>query len=154
MKALYDVSVITINYNSSQHTLNCVQTVLESVSTQLKIQVIVVDNNSSEEDFLNLLQLNEIPHVNICRSRYNLGFAAGNMFGVQFANSDYYFFLNNDCELLNDAISVLYDFCQKNKNVGLCSPQLISPQGVPQHCSDYFPDLSSKFFGTESPLVL
>ncbi len=46
------------------------------------------------------------------------------MYGMQFAKARYYYFLNNDCLLLNDCLGVLYAFCENNPRVGLCSGQM------------------------------
>ena len=69
------------------------------------------------------------------------------MLGVQFVNAKYYFFLNNDCELQNDCLSILHTFCESNNDVALCSPQLYLKNGQHQPCIDYFPILSTKILG-------
>ena len=147
----YDVAVILINYNSSNHTINCIRSIIEKTDSNLKYKIIVIDNASTNDDFNNLLasfkssKNNE--NIHIFRSRINLGFSGGNMLGIQFANAKYYFFLNNDCELQNDCITILHKFCELNNEVALCSPQLYDTKGLHQPCIDYFPFLSTKLFG-------
>ncbi len=142
-----DVSVIIINYNSSFYTLQCVQSILKYTSDNLNYEIVVVDNNSEEQDFDSLSPLFENPKIKIIRSKFNLGFSGGHMFGIQFTEASYYFFLNNDCLLLNDCLSTLRSFCDKNQNVTLCSPQLFS-ETMEKVCSfDYFPTLATKFLG-------
>lgn len=144
----YDVAVVTINYNSSKYTIRCVESILNRTSYATKVQIIVVDNNSSTQEYQNILKLESYPNIRVVKSRINLGFAAGNMYGLQYVDADYYFFLNNDCILLNDAITHLLNFCRESSFVGLCSPQLYDSNGRAVSCIDYFPDLTSKFFGT------
>lgn len=147
----YDIAVVMINYNSSEHTLMCISSVIDKTSSDIDYQIIVIDNASAEDDYQKLLKgLSSIRdnHDIFCfRSVINTGFSSGNMLGIQFARSNYYFFLNNDCVLQNDCLKILYDFCEKNPNVALCSPQLYKPDGTYEPCIDYFPYLSTKIFG-------
>ncbi len=146
-----DVAVIMINYNSSDYSISCINSILNNTSSNLKYQVVVIDNASDDEDYKNLLnQLESIKRNNdifLFRSRINLGFSGGNMLGVQFANAEYYFFLNNDCELQNDCLSILHTFCENNSEAALCSPQLYLDSGNHQPCIGYFPVISTKIFG-------
>jgi len=147
-EVIYDVSIILINYNSSGYTQECVQSILDKTESNLRFNITVVDNGSATKDYLKIKNLSEIDNVNVVRSKFNLGFAAGNMFGLQFTRARYYFFLNNDCLFLNDCVTELYAFCEKNKNVGMCSPQLYSTDKTPVPSFDYFPIISSKILGT------
>lgn len=109
----YDVSVILINYNSSEFTISCVQSIIEKTDKSLNYNIVVVDNSSEIEDYKNLHQLKDIENIQIIRSDLNLGFSCGNMYGVSFTKAKYYFFLNNDCKLLNDCLNILFDFQKK-----------------------------------------
>ncbi len=121
---LYSIAVILINYNSSDFTLPAVQSIRQRTAPPLDYLVVVVDNNSQPDEYAKLAPLRAYDNVKLVRSRVNLGFAGGNMFGVQFAKARYYYFLNNDCLLLNDCLGVLYAFCENNPRVGLCSGQM------------------------------
>ncbi len=145
---MYDISVIIINYNSSQYTLECVATILDKTSENTSFNIIVIDNCSSIADYLKIKHLNQIDNITVVRSKLNLGFAGGHMFGLQFTQAKYYFLLNNDCQFMNDCLTELYVFCETHKNVGLCSPQMYSLEGLPIPSFDYFPIISSKILGT------
>ena len=147
----FQVAVIMINYNSSQHTICCLHSILSKTHKSLRYQIIIIDNASGKDDFNTLEEtikkLNP-ENLTLFRSRINLGFSGGNMLGIQFANADYYFFLNNDCEIQNDCLEILYSFCESNPQAGLCSPQLYKSDGSFEPCIDYFPALSTKILGT------
>ncbi len=147
-RSVYDVSVITVNYNSSDYTIDCVRQILARTASGLNYNIVVVDNNSSVSEFEKLSVLEQHDNLTLVRSNINLGFAGGNMFGLQFTQARYYFFLNNDCAILNDCLNILYEFCEKNNYVGMCSPQLYRADGQPEPCFDYFPTLLSRFIGT------
>ena len=148
---LYDVAVVLINYNSSHYTIECLSSLLSMTSKNLSYGIVIVDNASRIDDYNNLVENlskfeNHVP-LFLFRSKINTGFAAGNMQGIQFINAKYFFFLNNDCSLQNDCLSILYEFCEKNTNVALCSPQLYNEDGKHHPCFDYFPYLQTKIFG-------
>lgn len=144
----YDVSIIMINYNSSDYTIKCVNTILGKTSEALNYHIVIIDNSSVEADFRNLDVIRNIGKVKIVRSKINLGFAAGNMYALNFTNARYFFFLNNDCKLINDCCSILFDFCEKNKDAGICSPQLFSETSEAIASFNYYPTLPIKLLGT------
>ena len=51
---MFDIAIILINYNSSQHTINCVQSILEKTSKSVSYQIIITDNCSEIADYLYL----------------------------------------------------------------------------------------------------
>ena len=98
MKSNVTVSFITINYNSSHHTIALLQSIVDR--TTLDYEIIVVDNASQPEDHSALkTYCDSLPMVKLIKSRINTGFASGNMLGVHHACGEYYFFINNDCNL-------------------------------------------------------
>jgi hypothetical protein len=148
---VYDVAVILINYNSSEHTIACLSSILQHTRQDRSYGIVIIDNASADKDFRQLAQhigeLDQEVPLKLFRSRLNTGFAGGNMMGVQFISANYYFFLNNDCRLQNDCIDILHSFCEAHEDTALCSPQLFHEDGHHQPCFDYFPYLKTKLFG-------
>ena len=142
-----DVSFITINYNSSDLTIKLVKSII-SKTFDLSFEIIVVDNSSQKEDFQKLCNnLSSIQQVKIVKNRLNSGFASGNMLGVNFASGKYYFFINNDCILLNNSAKIFIDFLEKNLNVALATGKVLD--GNDNFSSSYkqFPHLIKQLFG-------
>lgn len=88
--------IITINYNSSENTIN----LLESLGNQIDkdFGVIVVDNNSDNVEKLMTYQTSETNIIYIKNDR-NLGFSGGNNIGIRKAlqnEADWVLLLNND----------------------------------------------------------
>lgn len=142
------VSIILLNYNSHQFTLDCVESITDR-TRDVDYEIIIVDNNSSLTDFYALKPLENHPKVRLVRSRINLGFSGGNMLGVQFANpgADYYYFLNNDCLLRTDVCSQLAAFMEKTPEAGLCGAQMFAGDGSWQQTIGYLPTVGSKLLG-------
>ena len=126
-----DCSVILINYNTSELTHAAVASILQH-TVKYSFEIIVVDNGSKKDDFLNLRsKLNELRSHNIklVRSRINTGFGTGNMLGVQEASGDYYAFVNSDILLEKDCIGIMIDFLKENKNTGLVGGLAVDENG-------------------------
>lgn len=123
---MYEIAVILINYNSSEHTINCIKSVIAHTPENLNYQIIITDNCSAKKDFDNLKKecaALEIQHLTVVRSRINTGFGAGNMMGVQYANAHYYAFLNNDTLFKNDCLTILKNAVKNNSDIGIAGAQ-------------------------------
>lgn len=120
------VSVIIINYNNNNFTLEC----LESLKNQSykNFEIILVDNASKLEIFMKLKeelnQLQKILNITLIRSEKNLYFGAGNNKGIRMANGEYICLLNNDTEVQPDFIEMMVDFLEKNPKAGMISPKI------------------------------
>jgi GT2 family glycosyltransferase len=146
-----DVAVIIINYNSSRFTLDCVESIISQTSPNCRYEIIIVDNASRHEELIELKTLESHPHLKVIYSDVNLGFGAGNMLGAEGAGARYLFFLNNDCVLLNDCLTILKNFCDNDSSVGLCGAQLYSEKRERIRSFGYLPTPALKFLG---PAVL
>jgi GT2 family glycosyltransferase len=147
---IYDVSVIMLNYNSASYSIACIKSILEKVHKNLNYNIVVVDNNSQDNDFDALQAFcasqKDAP-LKIIRSILNVGFSAANMIGVQNTNARYLFFLNNDTTLLNDCLSILFDFSEKHEDMAVCTPQTFNENGELEPSFGYIPTLGVKFLG-------
>ncbi len=147
-----DISIIIINYNSSEYTLRCVEKVLARTSEDLDYEVLVVDNASKNGDFENLeLSLTNLASdkVTLLRSRINTGFGGGNMHGVQNARGKYYLFLNNDTILINDAVTICLDFLGNNPEVAVCGAQIYNENDKKEVSFDHFTSFWREVFGKQ-----
>ena len=115
-----DISVITVNYNGFDLTCALLESLGSNVSTPLEI--IVVDNGSERDEAALIRE--RYPHVTAIRSEENLGFAGGNNLGVRYASGDYFFFLNNDTEILDDNISSLTKAFSGEGRIGIVCPKI------------------------------
>ncbi|AWA30160.1 hypothetical protein HYN48_08735 [Flavobacterium magnum] len=147
---MMDVSVVIINYNTSLLTYNCVVSIIETTPAAIRYEIIVVDNASKKDDFLDLEQkLNALHNdrIRLIRSRINTGFASGNMFGVQFAQGDYLAFINNDVELLADSFTPLLQYFDTHPDTGVIGIQPIFSDKRKQVAFGHFDTFSTRFFG-------
>ncbi|MEA3504676.1 MAG: glycosyltransferase family 2 protein [Bacteroidota bacterium] len=114
------VSIITINYNHSDVTAECLNS-LQKISYP-NIEIIVIDNASPEEDSSWLKK--KYPYINYIKSDKNLGFAGGNNIGIKVAKGKYILLLNNDTEVEPDFLEPLVDKLKNNSSIGAVSPKI------------------------------
>lgn len=147
---MFDIAVILINYNSSEHTINCIRSIIEKTSTNLNYQIIITDNCSEKEDYLKLKSFcNELnfPNLELHRSTINTGFGGGNMHGIQFANANYLAFLNNDTLFKNDCLSILKNALENNTNIGIAGAQSYRENGDFMISLDHFASPAREILG-------
>ena len=114
------VSIITINYNESEVTLDLLDSVRKL--SYANYEVIVVDNASPNDNPDKIKE--NFPEVNLIKSPENLGFAGGNNLGVKQAKGEYLLFINNDTIVPPNFIQPLVETLQKNNRIGMVSPKI------------------------------
>ncbi|NBW37353.1 MAG: glycosyltransferase family 2 protein [Cytophagia bacterium] len=119
------VSVITVNYNNTQVTLELLESLYAHEVNA--VEVIVVDNASRENPERYIKE--KFPLVKFIRSERNLGFAGGNNLGIAQATGDHLFFVNNDTAFTTPIISQLVKVLEEDKTIGAVCPILVYPSG-------------------------
>lgn len=102
------VSVIILNWNGKDDTLECLASFKKIDYSNFEI--IVVDNGSTDgsEDAIK----RQYPDMIILQSGKNLGYAGGNNVGISWAlrnGTDYLLILNNDTVVASDLLNVFVD---------------------------------------------
>lgn len=115
------VTIITINFNQLQHTLDLLKS-LRKV-TYPNFETIVVDNCSKVNPLTDIK--NQYPEVKVIVSNENLGFAGGNNLGIREAKGEYILFLNNDTEVDPDFLQPMVELFEKNPSAGAASSKII-----------------------------
>lgn len=114
------VSIISVNYNQLELTLEMLESV-ESNSFK-NLEVIVVDNGSVIDPSEAILK--NFPKTKVVRSEKNLGFAGGNNLGIEQSSGDFLFFLNNDAVLTDGVIERLLLNFKTTPRLGIISPKI------------------------------
>lgn len=115
------VSIVTINYNQLQHTLDLLAS-LQKVSYS-NVEIIVVDNYSTQDPTAAIKK--QYPKVMVIRSEANLGFAGGNNLGIKAATGEYLLFLNNDTEVDSGFLEPLVTMFENNPKAGAASSKIL-----------------------------
>jgi GT2 family glycosyltransferase len=113
------VSIITVNYNSTEVTVELLRSIRRLSYPSL--EVIVVDNASRDDPGERLREAD--PEVKVIVSAVNLGFSGGNNLGIRAARGQYLFLVNNDTELTERLIEGLLDVFRRHPDAGMACPK-------------------------------
>lgn len=117
------VSVIMINFNSYEYTLDCIWSFKSSLYKNFEI--IVIDNASLEDSSKEFQKLTFPYPVKWIRTEKNLGFAGANNVGIENATGEFLFFINNDTEITPSLLTQLIEIMQTDPSIGLLSPKIL-----------------------------
>ena len=120
------LSVIILNYNVRYFLELCMLSV-ESALQNIDAEIIVVDNNSSDES-CEMIKF-RFPNVKLIKNNQNVGFPKGNNSGVAVAKGEYVCILNPDTVVAEDTFEKVLAFAKKQDNLGIIGVKLIDGRG-------------------------
>lgn len=126
-----DVSVIIVNYNTLELTKNTINSVIEKTE-DINYEIILVDNASTDGS-IEYFEEKYNDKIIFLKNEENLGFGRANNKGIEIAKGKYVFLLNSDTLLINNAIKILFEYMEKNINVGVCGGNLYDIELNPVH---------------------
>ncbi|MBV6750885.1 glycosyltransferase [Pseudomonas chlororaphis] len=116
------VSVVVLTYNNLELTKACLDSLVNQ-SSYTNLEIIVVDNNSSDDTPAFLTDWASAgPDRTIILNQDNKGFAAGNNQGLAAANGDYLVILNNDTIVTAGWVKGLMRHLLDNDDIGIIGP--------------------------------
>ena len=114
------VSVVILNRDGRSHLEACLSSLLSQ--TWGNTQIILVDNGSTD-DSVSFVRQN-YPTVRILELGENSGFSAGNNRGMEVADGDHVFFLNNDTEVSPFCIEEMMLVAGRHPDAAAIAPKL------------------------------
>ena len=120
------LSIIIVNYNVCFFLEQCLLS-LQVASENIATEIIVVDNNSSDES--RKMVKEKFPKVNLIENYTNVGFSKANNQGVSVATGEYVLILNPDTLIAEDTLLNVVAFADNKKNVGAVGVKLIDGTG-------------------------
>lgn len=130
------ISVVIVNYNAGSLLAACVDAALPQVD-----EVVVIDNASSDDSLARLTaRFPDEARLRLIRNERNRGFAAACNQGAAAAAGDEVMFLNPDCVLAADCVSILRETLRgqgtggsnTNSDIGMVGGLLLNPDGSEQ----------------------
>ncbi len=117
------VSIILLSYNNWKLTVECVES-LKKMTCQ-DFEIIIVDNLSADDSLQQLRHRYNSDHqVVFLANSSNEGFTGGNNRGIDIAQGEYIYLLNNDTEVEEDMLSELLDATQHYKDTNVFCPKI------------------------------
>ncbi len=114
------VSIVTVNYDHPEVTCDMIDSL--NKITYPNIEIIVVDNNSPNDDPRIIKK--KFPNIVFVENPINYGFAAGNNFGIMRARGKYVLLLNNDTIVDRQFMEPLVNTLENNPDIGAVSPKI------------------------------
>ena len=149
-----ELSVVILSFN----TKTLLKQTIESVKSNLKFEIIVADNGSTDGSVEMVRE--KFPQVLVVENKKNIGFAAGNNRGLKKARGKYLMLLNSDTKVEKGSLDVLFNYLEFHPKVGGITPKLIlsdgsldaaSHRGLPTlwNSFTYFSGLERMFVGNK-----
>lgn len=140
----HDIGIVIVNYNVRHFLVQCLQSIRQSKTNNLNIEVWVVDN-ASVDGSVSLIQ-QEFPDINLIANKDNKGFSMANNQAMRLLDAKYVLLLNPDTVLEEDTLQLSYDFMQLHQDCGALGVRMIDGTGkfLPES-KRKVPDLWSSF---------
>lgn len=140
------VSIVVLNYGRPSWSLGAIHSLCERGGNYPNLEVIVVDNGSSEEQLdeleAGLKNLSHRMEIQLIKNNENFGFAKGNNVGIARCTGEYVVLLNNDTYVSPGAIFSLVGHLKRNPEVGAVGP-LTNNIGNEAKLFVNYPDISA-----------
>lgn len=123
------VLISILNWNASNATLRCIDSLASQYTGELTVQVSVIDNGSRAEEWRLLQDGARTRAISLIRLETNLGFAGGHNLSMQAAidaNLDFVWLVNNDATVYPDALEKMIHLMNLDLGCGAVAPVSIA----------------------------
>ncbi len=128
------VGVVVLNYNGWENTLECVESLKRCRKYFRDVDIIVIDNNSTDGSQAHLAKLRD---VSLILNNENLGYSGGNNIGIKSAlisKCEYVLIINNDT-YVNELF--LKNIFKSKERYAISSPKIYFAPGFEFHKDRY-----------------
>lgn len=129
-----NIAIVVLNYNGLGETLECLDSLRKLKTDQHKVQVIVVDNASSDGS---AEALDKLKDIDLLKSPQNLGYSGGNNLGIKEGlrrGADFILILNNDTIV---DVNLLTNLLADSQKADILSPKIYFAPGYEFHKDRY-----------------
>lgn len=137
------LDIVIVNWNSGELLNNCLNSIDKSNIIGFLINIVVVDNASSDDSLNGLTYKGKYI---LLKNNENIGFAKACNVGLMQSSSKYILFLNPDAEVRENTIQKAVNKMETNENISVLGVKYIDENGnVAPSCSR-FPKLRYYFY--------
>ena len=120
------VLLVILIYNGADYIRDCFSSLKNISYPKESLKILAIDNASTDNS-VELIR-NNWPDVEVIESKDNIGFAAGNNIGMQYAidnNFDYVYLLNQDTVVQPDFLQKAVGLAETEKKIGVVQSKLL-----------------------------
>ncbi len=124
------IVIVVLNWNGDKFISKCLDSLKRLEVGSNKVEVVVVDNASSDNS-VNML-LKQYPQWHLIENKENLGYAEGNNVGIRYAlstNADWIWIVNPDVYVDPKSLEKLLSVATKYPNAGILSSKVYFSPG-------------------------
>jgi GT2 family glycosyltransferase len=129
------VSVIIVTHKHKSFIDTCLRSVLNQ--SGVSFEIVVVDN-ASGDGCVEYIK-NNFPQVVLLPQKIRCGFSENVNTGIMVSQGKYILILNPDTKMYKGALKTLIKRLESDKNIGICGPKLVNPDGSIQLSFRNFP---------------
>lgn len=130
MRAYPSVSIIFPNHNGGTQPLECLSSIRALSYPKNKIEIIVIDNNSSDGSLQKIkdqpLGFAQSKKLKIIENKENVGFGKAINQGIKSSSGEYVFIGNDDIVFDKDSLTHLINYAQKNPDVAILGGKIFA----------------------------
>ncbi len=132
---MYSLDIIIVNWNSGYFLESCIKSILDSDYSTFKLNIYVVDNNSSD----NSIQfLKSFDNINLIMNPLNKGFGAACNQALTKCNSDFVLLLNPDTEIYKNTLPACINLMANNSDYSIVGLKQVRKDGsILKSCSRF-----------------
>lgn len=128
---MVDLTISIVTYNNERTIRQCIESIISFIHKKLTYELYIIDNHSLDNTLNIVKSISD--DIRIIRNRKNIGFGAGHNKLLNNINSRYHIIVNPDIVIESDCIMEMTEFMDSNKEIGLLSPLIKSPNGEIQY---------------------
>jgi len=140
-----DVSIVLVGLNARDFIKQCIESCAAAEWRDRTYEVIYVDNGSTDGSVAMIEE--NFPNVKLIDNGENLGYCIAANQGAAISSGRYYFFLNDDTIVLDDAIALLVDFMDAEPGAACVGSRLLNHDYTDQWSGRRFPSMLNGLFG-------
>ncbi len=139
----HTISIIIPIWNGADTITDCLQAVYAHLPTGQAVEVIGVDNGSTDDSATLVAQ--NYPQVKLLRQSINLGFAGGVNVGLHAATGEMLILLNQDCLVQADWLTAIHQTMAQYPQFGILGCTIFNPDHSINHTGAFihYPDAYS-----------
>jgi len=123
------LDIIVATRNAKEKLLRAISSIY-SFRPRIPFRVLIIDNASSDgTEELVRREFSSYKNMFFLKNNKNMGVAPARNQGLRWASADYILLIDDDTELINDAINIMISFMERNRVVGVVGPRMYNEKG-------------------------